>query len=40
VLIGPDDRAKGEVALKDLTGKMQESVPLSRIVEELKRKLN
>jgi histidyl-tRNA synthetase len=35
VVIGPDDRARGEVMLKDLRGKAQESVPRDRIVERL-----
>jgi histidyl-tRNA synthetase len=37
VVIGPDDRARGEVMLKDLAGKGQESVALSQVVERLAR---
>ncbi len=33
VVIGPDDRARGEVQLKDLAAQRQESVALDRIVE-------
>jgi histidyl-tRNA synthetase len=35
VVIGPDDRARGEVMLKDLAGKGQEGVPRSQVVERL-----
>ena len=35
VVIGPDDRARGEVMLKDLAGKGQEAVPRSQVVERL-----
>jgi histidyl-tRNA synthetase len=37
VVIGPDDRARGEVMLKDLAGKGQEAVPRSRVIERLVR---
>jgi histidyl-tRNA synthetase len=37
VVIGPDDRARGEVMVKDLRGKGQEAVPRDRIVERLSR---
>jgi histidyl-tRNA synthetase len=37
VVIGPDDRARGEVMLKDLAGKGQEAVPRSQVVERLTR---
>ncbi len=40
VVIGPDDRARGEVMLKDLRGKAQESVPRDRIVERVSRKIS
>jgi histidyl-tRNA synthetase len=35
VVIGPDDRARGEVMVKDLAGKGQEGVARDRIVERL-----
>ena len=35
VVIGPDDRAKGEVQLKDLMAKSQSAVPLERLKDEL-----
>jgi histidyl-tRNA synthetase len=37
VVIGPDDRARGEVMVKDLAGKGQEAVPRSQVVERLAR---
>jgi len=37
VLIGPDDRARGEVMVKDLRAKSQEAVPRDRVVERLSR---
>ena len=37
VVIGPDDRARGEVMVKDLRGKSQESVPRGGVVERLSR---
>jgi len=37
VVIGPDDRARGEVMLKDLAGKGQEAVPRAGVVERLSR---
>jgi histidyl-tRNA synthetase len=40
VLIGPDDRAKGEVVIKDLRTKEQASLPTSSVAKELKRRLN
>jgi histidyl-tRNA synthetase len=40
VLIGPDDRAKGEVVIKDLRTKEQASVPTSSVATDLKRRLN
>ena len=40
VLIGPDDRAKGEVVIKDLRTKEQASLPVSSVAKELKRRLN
>jgi histidyl-tRNA synthetase len=40
VLIGPDDRAKGEVVIKDLRTKEQVTVAASSVVKELKRRLN
>jgi len=40
VLIGPDDRAKGEVLIKDFRNKEQVPVAASSVVEELKRRLN
>ncbi|HEU5154777.1 MAG TPA: histidine--tRNA ligase [Gemmatimonadales bacterium] len=40
VLIGPDDRAKGEVVIKDLRTKEQASVPASAVADDLKRRLN
>jgi histidyl-tRNA synthetase len=40
VLIGPDDRAKGEVVIKDLRTKEQAAVSASSVVQELKRRLN
>ena len=39
VVIGPDDRARGEVALKDLAQKAQRGVPRERIRDELQRLL-
>jgi histidyl-tRNA synthetase len=35
VVIGPDDRARGEVMVKDLRGKGQEAVPRDRVVQRL-----
>ena len=35
VVIGPDDRARGEVMLKELAGKGQEAVPRDQVVERL-----
>jgi histidyl-tRNA synthetase len=35
VVIGPDDRARGEVMVKDLGGKAQEAVPRDRVVDRL-----
>ena len=35
VVIGPDDRARGEVMVKDLSGKGQEAVPRGAVVERL-----
>jgi histidyl-tRNA synthetase len=40
ILIGPDDRAKGQVALKDLSGKEQVAVAAGDVVAELKRRLH
>jgi histidyl-tRNA synthetase len=40
VLIGPDDRAKGEVVIKDLRTKEQVSIAAASVVNELKRRLN
>ena len=40
VLIGPDDRAKGEVVIKDLRTKEQVPIAASSAVNELKRRLN
>ena len=40
VLIGPDDRAKGEVVIKDLRTKEQASIPTSSVATDLKRRLN
>jgi histidyl-tRNA synthetase len=37
VVIGPDDRARGEVMVKDLAGKAQEAVPRAGVVERLRR---
>ncbi|MEP6689189.1 MAG: histidine--tRNA ligase [Gemmatimonadales bacterium] len=37
VMIGPDDRARGEVMVKDLAGKGQEAVPRTEVVERLRR---
>jgi histidyl-tRNA synthetase len=39
VVIGPDDRARGEVQLKDLRGKTQRAVPQARLVEALQEGL-
>jgi histidyl-tRNA synthetase len=39
VLIGPDDRAKGQVAIKDLAGKEQVAVAATIAVAELARRL-
>jgi histidyl-tRNA synthetase len=39
VVIGPDDRARGEVMVKDLAGKGQEAVARARIVERLSRQI-
>ena len=40
ILIGPDDRASGQVALKDLSGKEQVAVAAGDAVAELKRRLH
>jgi histidyl-tRNA synthetase len=32
IVVGPDDRARGEVQLKDLRTKQQEAVPLDQVV--------
>jgi histidyl-tRNA synthetase len=37
IVIGPDDRARGEVQLKDLVGKSQRAVKVGEVVEEVKR---
>jgi histidyl-tRNA synthetase len=37
VVIGPDDRVRGEVMLKDLVGKGQEAVARTAVVERLRR---
>ena len=37
VVVGPDDRARGEVMVKDLRAKSQEAVPRDRVVERLSR---
>ena len=39
VVIGPDDRARGEVMVKDLGGKGQEAVARERVVEWLGRRM-
>jgi len=39
VVIGPDDRVRGEVIVKDLGGKGQEAVARARIVERLSRQI-
>ncbi len=36
VVIGPDDRARGEVVLKDLVGKTQRAVPRDRVPGEIR----
>jgi histidyl-tRNA synthetase len=36
VVVGPDDRARGEVMVKDLAGKGQEAVPTDQLVERLR----
>ena len=36
VVIGPDDRAKGEVQLKDLAGKTQRAVALARVADDVR----
>jgi histidyl-tRNA synthetase len=36
VVIGPDDRARGEAMVKDLAGKTQRAVPLAGLVADLK----
>ncbi len=36
VVIGPDDRARGEVMVKDLAAKSQEAVPRDHVVERLR----
>jgi histidyl-tRNA synthetase len=35
VVIGPDDRARGEVMIKDLAGKGQTGVERDRVLERL-----
>ena len=40
VVIGPDDRAKGEVQVKDLVGKTQAAVPLAGVAEALRIRLS
>ena len=37
IVIGPDDRARGEVMVKDLTGKGQESVPRAEVVQRISK---
>lgn len=39
VVIGPDDRARDEVQLKDLRGKTQRGIPASRLATELRAAL-
>jgi histidyl-tRNA synthetase len=39
VVIGPDDRARGEVQLKDLRQKRQEAVPLADLVRVVKTRI-
>ncbi len=36
IVIGPDDRAKGEVQMKDLAGKAQRSVPIADVAAALR----
>jgi histidyl-tRNA synthetase len=35
IVIGPDDRARGEVMVKDLAAKTQKSVPLADVLAAL-----
>ena len=35
IVIGPDDRARGEVMLKDLAANTQSGVPRDRVVERV-----
>jgi histidyl-tRNA synthetase len=37
IVIGPDDRARGELQLKDLVGKSQRAVAATEVVGEVKR---
>jgi histidyl-tRNA synthetase len=40
VVVGPDERARGEILIKDLRSGSQESVPLLSIVDTLKARIN
>ncbi len=40
VLLGPDDRARGQAMVKDLASGRQEAVPMDQVVETLKAWLN
>jgi histidyl-tRNA synthetase len=40
VVIGPDDRARGDVQLKDLRRKGQRAVPAADLVSEVRRVLS
>jgi histidyl-tRNA synthetase len=40
IVIGPDDRARGEVQVKDLVAKTQEAVSIEGLAVDLKRRLS
>jgi histidyl-tRNA synthetase len=40
VLIGPDERGRGELVLKDLTSGTQENIPETAIVDTIKKRLH
>jgi histidyl-tRNA synthetase len=40
VVLGPDERARGELVIKDLRGNAQETVSASSAVDTIKARLN
>ena len=40
VVVGPDERARGEIVIKDLRSGSQETVPLQSIVDTIRARIN